>query len=61
MKPILRTRARPRLTKQEDPRPANLPRMGVAVASKEVEARVVAAGVVVAMLLCMSVCHCIRA
>ena len=57
MKPMLRTRARPRLTKQEDPRPAKLPRMGVAVAFKVVEARVVAAGVVLAMLLCMPVCH----
>ena len=61
MKPMLRTRARPRLTKQEAPRPANLPRMGVAVAFKVVEARVVAAGVVLAMLLCMPVCHYIRA
>ena len=49
--------ARPRLTKQEDPRPANLPRMGLAAAFKVVEARVVAAGVVLAMLLCMPVCH----
>ena len=49
--------ARPRLTKQEDPRPANLPRMGLAAAFKVAEARVVAAGVVLAMLLCMPVCH----
>ena len=51
------TRARPRMTKQEGPRPANLPRMGLAAAFKVVEAMVVAAGVVLAMLLCMPVCH----
>ena len=61
MKPMLRTRARPRLTKQEAPRPANLPRMGVAVAFKVVEARVVSAGVVFGIFRIIAICQFLRA